>query len=131
MIDQNNEIIQELKNRPINENGSIHVARENNYSDLIKDKTLQMLNNKKLMKFECYVEWLENQVLYMTYSRQWKENQRKFIEERWIKTQEVDDAYIKVLEDTLALKERIIKKKEKQLKDTKEKMTTLKKEMKK
>lgn len=110
MIDQNNEIIQELKNRPINENGSIHVAKENNYEDLIKNKTLQILNNKKLMKFECYVEWLENEVLYQTYKAQWKENQRKFMEDRWIKDKEVDDTYIRILEHNIEIKDRIIKK---------------------
>lgn len=82
MIDQNDKIIQELKNRPINENGYIHVARQNNYSDLIKDKTLQMKSNKQLLKFECYVEWLENEVLYLTYKTKWKDNQRAYAEER-------------------------------------------------
>ena len=129
MIDQNNEIIQELKNRPINENGSIHVARQNNYGDLIEETKKQIYNNKKILKFENYVEWLENKVLHKTYQAEWNDNQRKFIEDRWIKTKEVDDAYIKVLEDTLALRERIIKKKEKQLKETKEKLTALKKEV--
>ena len=125
MIDQNNKIIQELKNRPINENGSIHVARQNNYCDLIESTKKEIYNNKKILKFECYVEWLENEVLYKTYKAEWNDNQRKFIEDRWIKTIEVDDGYIEVLEDTIALKERIIEKKEKQLK----KLTELKKEV--
>ena len=91
MIDQNDKIIQELKNRPINENGSIHVARQNAYNDLIDQTKKEILNNKKILKFEKYVEWLENEVLHKTYQAEWNDNQRKFVEDRWIKTQQVDE----------------------------------------
>ena len=82
MIDQNNKIIRELKNRHINENGYIHVEKQNNYKDLIEKTKIEISNNKKILKFECYVEWLENEVLYQTYKAQWKENQRLYAEER-------------------------------------------------
>lgn len=130
MIDQNNKIIQELKYRPINENGYIHVARQNNYSDLIEETKKEIYNNKKVLKFESYVEWLENEALYKTYKAEWNDNQRKHLEKEFLKNKEVDDVYIRILEHSLALRERIIEKKEKQLKDTKEKLTTLKKEVK-
>lgn len=105
MIDQNNKIIQELKNRPINENGSVHVARQNNYDVLIKNKTLQILDHKKTLKFENYVEWLENEVLYQTYQGQWKENQRKYTEERLLKTEKTKQYLTECLED---IRDRII-----------------------
>lgn len=117
MIDQNDKIIQELKNRPINENGYIHVARENNYNDLIEQTKKEIYSNKKILKFECYVEWLENEVLYQTYKAQWKEDQRKFIEDRFKRQKEVDDVYIRILEHNIEIKEQIIEKKNKQLKE--------------
>ena len=88
MIDQNNESIQGLKKRPIKENGYVHVARQNDYRDLIERTKTTILNNKKILKFESYVEWLENEVLYLAYKAEWKENQRKHTEERLLKTKE-------------------------------------------
>lgn len=99
MINQNNEIIQELKNRPINENGYIHVAKQNNYGDLIERTKKEIYNNKKILKFECYVEWLENEVLYQTYKAQWKENQRKNLEDRLLKTEKTKKYLTECLED--------------------------------
>lgn len=120
MIDQNNKIIQELKNRPINENGSIHVARQNNYGDLIDQTKKQIYNNKKILKFECYVEWLENEVLYQTYKAQWKDNQRLHTEKRIIEKEQ----YINFLEREL--KKLMIEKKEKELNDWKRSLLRLK-----
>lgn len=87
MIDQNNEIIQELKKRTINENGSIYIARQNNYNDLIDETKKEIYNNKKTLKFEKYVEWLENEVLYQTYKSQWRDNQRLYTEKRLLQVQ--------------------------------------------
>lgn len=106
MIDQNNEIIQELKNRPINENGYIHVARQNNYGVLIELTKKEIYDNKKILKFEKYVEWLENEVLYQTYKAEWKEHRRKWLEERLLRTEKTKQYLTECLEE---IRDRIIK----------------------
>lgn len=93
--------LEEIMKADIKESGNTHVARQNGYGDLIDNRMIDLRLYKKYSRPEWYIEFLEDQYLYLSYCVEFYKRQSRAFQRKVIK----NGNYIEELENKLEEKE--------------------------